>query len=1286
MDRFKKVSFNSKNYFDELIPYFYKDLPAETAFQIRYNNDSSLMSDDFSNQYDELYSYGARNITNNKNYNEEFEYFAPLYLNRKLIPSNFIIFRVDGPGLGISSKENFNDELVKKFKTVKLFNLKKETPVGEWLDINFVNNNYFPETPLEMDFRNLEFCKWNGIDYQTGGYTSKSLFIDDVLDEEKEIFELEKFIFDNYKNNKVVFPNILNLSFLFDDEPSTPDVKRKWSLNRYFGFYLDDMQLSKTISPYITPFLRPDVIIQSGNILHSISNIDPFLEGWSDTRPFYIEYDGNYYIVQKFTEEQGTSLQQQSNGNTVTESYQTVVATKYRIISDIDLTGKESYINKNFGIIDESNKILNYDLTDYQIDNFDDADVWVIEIDGIYHNLISDSGVIKLNTDYSFIFNENDYSYKVAGVSKSVSFIVDYNNPPKKFNIYKLRFSDIKTFDDKIIDTEYSKYEYEKESDLTITDETKMYLDNLYSKSNPKDLDDFIYNDEVVNIPVSSEYTANYETFKIEKNELTDLWRINSVHCRWGYQNSLSANDYPYLLNNSEIFEDFNRTCNPFDPDPKRIERNLDYFYTINSSSASYVHHTLHLERVNDNDIDTSFRFELDKYLNLATYSNGTYSATYSFDYFSYLFDNNVKFNNSTIKKNTKKYSEFNIGDNIIPNISLFRGIEFRMYDVDGVSLNTLGQIDTLNITSTNRFENYKFSVLLSDNEWSVDNSGGITSSTNNMDWTIIEDWKMDKLYSTGSIVIFDDILYEANTETITENPIKITGLNQVKSAPYNNSDWSYYTTNNIFWCPSSVYIDYDYVYNYGDYYYYNSTGTEDFWNPASASTGYDMNDIVLFKGKYYMSTTSSNNYSPDTRLPWYKIELSSKILNRYWVATQSTNPKWSSVELWNPSVSYTSPKLIAHNEILYGMTSSTTSVDAGEEPGISSYWYKLYSLVPDTNFIYQSTNNPIIEMNNRYYKINSNNSNSTLDNGIIIYINKKWKNILVNINIADNTLPNLSGTDRDLLYDDLYKKITAYNFILSINDLGNKYGFTDYINYVVIDEDGNIKKYDNSNIKDLPYLITCEVPDKFDIKVFSLTKTPLDVTSKLKPLRYLKNRKITNLSELNYYTDIPLATSIVENSFAPKVFENYHGNKNIVSNEIYRYSGYYMPLFYDIQLFKKDDEYKDRGNYKFDTSLTDFGIIKERRIRKVNLKGSVLKLKDYSDVKSIYPMLDEFGYTTTDFFIFRSTWDYKYHLQTLSLNQNVNISPDIIQVTTPTVTIVPSGQPSISSQQNYNI
>jgi len=67
-------------------------------------------------------------------------------------------------------------------------------------------------------------------------------------------------------------------------------------------------------------------------------------------------------------------------------------------------------------------------------------------------------------------------------------------------------------------------------------------------------------------------------------------------------------------------------------------------------------------------------------------------------------------------------------------------------------------------------------------------------------------------------------------------------------------------------------------------------------------------------------------------------------------------------------------------------------------------------------------------------------------------------------------------------------------------------------------------------------------------------------------------------------------------------------------------------------------------GNYKFDTDLTDFGMMLERRVRKISRSGSILKLRS----NSIYPMLDEFGYTFMDFFIFRSTWDQGYHFESV--------------------------------------
>ena len=1301
LDSFKNVSFTKKNYYDELIPYFYKGLPSDIAYSIKFDNDVESMSDDFREQYDEIYQYGARNIINNKNYKEEFEYFAPLYITNNL-PKKFIIFRVDGAGLGVLSKDNFKSDIINNLKVIKLFDLTKESVLGEWLNINFIDNEFFPKTPLDMDFRNLEFSAWNGIDYKTGGYTSKSRFIDDIIDEEKEIFELDRFILDSYRDNKVVFPNILNFSFLFDDSPSTPEIKRKWSLNRYYGFYLEDMELVQTISPYITPFLRDDVVILTGNILYSPSG-DPFgnidsNEGWVSTRPFYVEYNGNYYKVEQFTETIGTSLQKNKKRNTqfVVEEFLPTNVTRYRIIADIDLTGKESELNKNFGLIDSDNKLIGYDINYIQIDGFEDADVWIIEIDGILHNLVADDDSIKVVTDYSFKFNQNDYEYTVAGETKRVNTIVDFDNFPKKFSIYKLKFSDIKDFDDRIVDTEYSKYEYEKEDELTLTDETKMYMENLLSNSNPKDLDDFIYKNEVVNIPVSSEYTANYETFKIVDNNLSEIWRKNPVYCRWVYQNSTSANDYPYLLNNSNIFEDFNRSVNPFDPDPKRIERNLDYFYTINSSTSSYLHHTLHIEKLDDSgDIDTNFEFELDKYLNVGTYSLGTSSATYSYDYFKSFFDRNAYFKNSTIKKNVKKHSEFNIGDKSIPNTTLFRGIEFSIYDVESITLNSSNEIETVNLLTNNKFDGYNFSILLSDNNFTIDvDNNSVSLSDNLMDWTIIDDWKMDKEYATGSVVIFNDILYQSNTNVATTNPITVIDSSQVKSAPYNQSEWELYTEvntttpvnslvgNHIFWSPYfiSTYGLSNYVYNHGEYYSYNTTGTEDFWNPFTASViGYGYGDVVLYQGNYYMSMTSSNHYDPNYRR---KFVLNNQFSNfGYWVATQSSNPKWNPIELWNPSVTYgsTSSYFVVHNDIVWY---SNNPINPGEEPGVSNLWNRSYSLDPDTDYVYTQSDNPIIIMNNRYYLCNSNTSNSTLENGIVIYINKKWKNVLVNINISDNTFPKISECDRDDIYDDLYKKITAYNFMQSINDISNKNGFTDYVSYIIIEEDGSFTRHNySSNIETLPHMIKCNNPDLFSTKINSLEKVPIELSNQVRITKKLLDGKINDISQLNYYNRIPISATIIENEFEPKVFENYNGNKNIVSYDIYRYSGFYMPLFYDLQLFKKDSEFRISGNYKFDTSLTDFGMIKERKVRKINRSGSVLKLRDERDIKSIYPMVDEFGYGIKDFFIFASTWDYKYHIETIILSL-----PPTIQITAPTIVPVNIGQPAIIQTQNFTL
>jgi hypothetical protein len=1287
--KYKNVKFIKSNYFDELVPYFFNGLPSDIAYSIKYNEDVDKMTDNFSNQYDEIYSYGARNINNNKNYTEEFEYFAPLHISLNSIPKKFIIFRVDGAGFENSiqlNRNNFKKQIIKNLKTVKLFDLTKSSVLGEWLELNFTNNKFFPNTPLEIDFRPLEFCRWNGIDYKTGGYASKSLFLDEYFADEKEIFESEKFIFEKWREAGVVYPNILNFSFLFDDTPSTPDVERKWSINRYFGFYLDDMIQTQTVSPYITPFLMSDAEVLQGNILYSPTGGDdgyPFIEKFDLAKQFWVEWKGNYYKVEKFTETLPPTLTPVTSNNITTQVNISGTKTRWRIISDTDLQGKQTELNQNFGYIDENSYLKNFNNDALVVSNYSQADVWLIEIDGKFHNITEETvgtqSFYKVNSDFTFTYSLNEFTYKVAGNTTKVSTIVDSNNPPKKWNIWKLNFTDIKDFDTRFIDTEYSKYEYEKEKELTETDESKMYMTNLNSTSHPEPFDDFIWQGKVKNIPVSSEYTANHETFKIENDDISPIWRKNPVYCRWSFQNSISGNDAPYILNNSEIFEDWNRTTNTSDPDPKRIERNLDYFYTINSSTSSYLHHSLHIEKNDDSgNIDTTFKFELDKYLNLATYSTGTGSATYSFDYFSHFFETKNHFLNGNVAKNIRKFSLFNSGDQYTPNITLFRGLKFYMYDVDSIKKANNGDINSINLKNSNRFDGWKFSILLSDNDHSVNNTGELVDSNNGMQWQIISEWQMDKKYLPGEIVLNGDILYTlTGPETITEQPssLNLVTSKYVKSEPSNQTGWSYVANpNSIFWSPIKVYTSpsnniYDYVvWNNNTYWEYNTSGTVDFWNPTVANNpGYNINDVVLYRSQYYKSMTSSNSFAPDYTTG-FNFNPSKTNWTNYWEVTSTTQSRWSEVTIWNPSLSYPSSTTIAHNLVIW---KSSANVIAGNEPGVSTTWDRQYSIEPDTEIIYTPSNNPIIKMNNRYYLSTSNTTSSTLDNGIIIYVNKKWKNILVNINIADNTIPQISETDRDVMYTDLNKKLSAYNFTTCINDIKGKYGFTDYVSYVVIEEDGKISKYNYLNkIENLQVLMNCEGPENISIKSESLIKRPIQKPKEIKSQRELVDGTINSIDEINYYNSSFVSVEIKENKSQPLEFENYHGNKNILATNMYRFSGWYMPLFYTIQLFEKGDQFSTVGNWIFDTNLTEFGLMKERVVSKVNRKGSKLRLKDNISFNSIYPMMDEIGYSVVDFFIFASTWQYGYHFESdlnppilFTINDSINLNAEVLQI-----------------------
>lgn len=691
---FKKKHISPSDYINDVWANYFRNFPKELIFKIKFDSDKSLMFQNFENQIDSIYLSGASNIGNNKDYTEEFEFFAPLWIERNAVPKGFVIFRVDGPGLVELTKENFKDQILDKLKFVKYFDLKGDNSISEWMKRNYEDNDQFPISSLWIDFRDSEFSYWSGIDLSTGLFTSKSSILSSFFSNEQPYFDFQKMVFEMYANSGVVHPNILNLSFLFDDQPSTKNSLRKWTINRYYGFYFDDIEFVQGISLYQPELLSPNIIIDQNNILTSTSSPSPFLEEWKIRDYTWIQIQGEFYKVEK-----------RPKG----DNYD------WQIISPKVFTGlTSSSLNTNIWTINPQNQLkiksteypcdIQSNEKDVNITGFNTADIWGILIDDNFYRIkINQSNVYEILSDGGFRFTANKLEYFTNFPDQNDIIKIDLLNSdskPKTFGIYKFKFLDIKDFDTDVVDTIYSRYQYELHNSVNIkTDESKLYLTDNKDTSSPKDFEKFDFSNRVSYLPVSSEYTSNQETFKVENNDLVDLWRKNPVFVKWGYKNSISTNDYPYLLNNSLSSETFNRSTDVFDSIPSRASRNLDYFYSLNPDGNSYSFYSLNIQ-----DDNLNLFFDLERYFDTEE------------DYFSNFFGKTSSFYPSLIHKNYK-WSKFNTGNERTPNITLFNGIKFSISDIESITLDSQS-INTLNTINSNSFDEWKFSVVMDSSEY----------------------------------------------------------------------------------------------------------------------------------------------------------------------------------------------------------------------------------------------------------------------------------------------------------------------------------------------------------------------------------------------------------------------------------------------------------------------------------------------------------------------------------------------------------------------------------------
>jgi hypothetical protein len=590
-NKYKHFRLNKSDYLEDRIPVFYQKLPTELAFGVRYDNDASSTYSDYSYQYDTSYFSGSARVEDTW-YQEEFEYFAPLYLRSYDLPTNFVILRVDEPSnysldqnnnFEISSltNSNFFYEIIDKWKCVELFDLTTNSNLGKFLEKNYTKNTRFPTSPFYFDVRRTEFSKWFGMDYDTGIYTEKDFYLEDTLAYDQLHFRFEKFITDGYKNNKLIFPNILNLKFLFDDTPATPDGYKKYSMNRYYGFYTESMDHVGSITSYVTPEIKTGLwlinnIIVTGttgvtwdkcdlNFHWTYPSVNPFVDDkWDDNIDYYIFLDNTDDFYRDHTVSGLYPIKKViQNGVTV-----------YKVIADEvmdqiwDPSGRtESSLRyhpervnlKTCEIQYEKFNILSGHTTDFFIDKYLDisghtqfmyGDLYLINIDGVYHvikygsditpsdfDLNNKNDMIVYNgtgstiigykyyiqSDWAINSTSNSLEYWIVGKSskyyKTVS-TYEKNRIPNQFKIYRVKFSDIKDFDFDRVNSDYANFDYEQ-TQYVDTPEEKLHAIDYTDTSVPRDfkIEKFGYTSQFKISNVSSEYIADDELFELKQVE-----------------------------------------------------------------------------------------------------------------------------------------------------------------------------------------------------------------------------------------------------------------------------------------------------------------------------------------------------------------------------------------------------------------------------------------------------------------------------------------------------------------------------------------------------------------------------------------------------------------------------------------------------------------------------------------------------------------------------------------------------------------------------------------------
>ena len=133
-------------------------------------------------------------------------------------------------------QDHFIENILPKSRIVATYSLQEDSKLGKYLSKIRSNINY-TQSLIDVKFEKDSLTTYNGVSIKDGVFCKKGEYLNSVFSADAPIIETDELITDGFKRNGVISHSILNLEFLFND----PDADL-YSINRYYGFYVDDIK------------------------------------------------------------------------------------------------------------------------------------------------------------------------------------------------------------------------------------------------------------------------------------------------------------------------------------------------------------------------------------------------------------------------------------------------------------------------------------------------------------------------------------------------------------------------------------------------------------------------------------------------------------------------------------------------------------------------------------------------------------------------------------------------------------------------------------------------------------------------------------------------------------------------------------------------------------------------------------------------------------------------------------------------------------------------------------